>query len=217
MHTECLDQRAPALLAKLKKLVSTRGFILAGGTAAALHMGHRKSVDFDFFTAEQFSNDELIRNIKKFGLSPELFQEEKGTLTLSINGVKVSFFQYPYPFAEKPSSLSGIPVAGLIDIASMKVLAITQRGAKRDFTDLYFILQDVPFQKIASNMVKRFGKDRINPVIVGKALVYFEDAEADPDPEYLGRKKNWKEIKRYFIDHVRQIVLDLQKHTERDD
>jgi len=93
----------------------------------------------------------------------------------------------------------------------MKTLSITQRGAKRDFTDLYFILQDVPFQKIASNMIKRFGKDRINPVIVGKALVYFEDAEADPDPEYLGRKKDWKEIKRYFVDHVRQLVLDLQK------
>ena len=211
MHTECLDQRALALLSKMKKVVSSHGFVLAGGTAAALYLRHRKSVDFDFFSAKPFSGDELLGNIKKLNLSPALLQEEKGTLTLSINGVKVSFFHYPYPFLEKPSRLSGIPVAGVIDIAAMKTLAITQRGAKRDFTDLYFILQDVPFPKIAANMIERFGKDRINPVIVGKALVYFEDAEADPDPEYLGRKKDWKVIKRYFVDHVQQLVLDLQK------
>lgn len=211
MHSECIEKRALDLLSGLKRIVSSGRFILAGGTAAALHLGHRKSLDFDFFTAKPFSNEELLGKIRKLGLSPALLQEEKGTLTLSIDGVKVSFFHYPYPFAEEPSSLSGIPVAGLIDIAAMKALAITQRGAKRDFTDLYFILQDVPFPKIASNMIQRFGKDRINPVIVGKALVYFEDAEADPDPEYLGRKKDWKAIKRYFVDHVRQIVLDLGK------
>jgi hypothetical protein len=140
-----------------------------------------------------------------------MLQEEQGTLTMTVDGVKVSFFHTPYPFLEKKTGQNGIPVAGLIDIASMKVLAITQRGAKRDFVDLFFILRELPFAKVAENMIARFGKERTNPVIVGKALGYFSDAEADPEPAYLGKKKEWKTIKKFFIDHVQQFALDLDR------
>lgn len=212
MHVECLQEKALRLIPKLKKIVTDGGFILAGGTAAALHMGHRRSHDFDFFTKRHFSNERLLRTIKKWGLPMAVLQEEQGTLTLLIDGIKVSFFEYPYPFNEPRIFLSGIPVAGLVDIASMKMLAITQRGAKRDFADLYCILTKIPSPVIAGNMVARFGRDRISPVVIGKALVNFTDAEADPDPEYLGTHKGkWKEIKQYFVNQVKQIVLDIEK------
>ncbi len=211
MHTECLPPVALRVLTDLKETVRAHKFVLAGWTAAALHLGHRMSVDFDFFTETPFSTDKVFQEIKKTGRTVETLQEERDTLTVTVDSVKASFFHIPYPFLEKKTPLHGIPVAGMIDIASMKILAITQRGAKRDFVDLFFILQDIPFTKVAENMIIRFGKDRINPVVIGKALVYFSDAESDPEPVYLGKRKEWKIIKKFFLDHVQQFVLDLDK------
>lgn len=103
-----------------------------------------------------------------------------------------------------------MPVAGILDIASMKVIAISQRGTKRDFIDLYVILQEVPFHKIAEHMINRFGKERINPLHIGKSLVYFSDAESNPEPEYVkGKEIKWDKIKKFFKGHAKQFVLDL--------
>lgn len=214
MHSECLTPRAQAVLKSLTAVIRTHEFVLAGGTAAALQLGHRTSVDFDFFTGRRFSTDTILQELRTLGLKAVILQEDKDTLTITADRVKVSFFHYPYPFIENTVDLKGVPIAGLVDIAAMKVLAIAQRGAKRDFVDLYFISQDVPFAKIAANMLERFGPDRINPVVIGKALVYFSDAEADPEPEYMGKKKEWKRIKKYFTDHVQQFVLDLHRASQ---
>jgi predicted nucleotidyltransferase component of viral defense system len=191
-------------------MVRARGFVLAGGTALAMQLGHRISEDLDFFSTERFSTDELFRGLKKAGLAPSVLQEEKDTLTVNARGTKLSFFLYPYPFLERQRTMSGIPLAGVIDIASMKVMAITQRGAKRDFIDLYHVLKDVPFRKVAENMVRRYGDGKIGAVHVGKSLVFFEDAESDPEPRYCGRGPEWDAVKRFFRKNTRQMVLDLE-------
>lgn len=199
------------LLKKLGKIIAENQFILAGGTALALQINHRLSIDLDFFGGQEFSMDRVLNNISRMGLKYSVQQEEKGTLTLIVNGIKVSFFHYPYPFVQKTVLKNGIPLANILDIASMKVIAICQRGTKRDFVDLYFVLQDIPFRKIAENMVKRFGKDRINPVNIGKSLVYFKDAESDPPVRYCGKiRPDWALIKSFFIRSVRPIVYDLE-------
>jgi hypothetical protein len=93
----------------------------------------------------------------------------------------------------------------------MKLIAITQRGAKRGFVDLYWILQEIPFFKIAENALLRYGKNRTNSVHTGKSLAYFADAESDPEPEYVGKSRPaWPDIKAFFLNHVRQMVLDLE-------
>ncbi len=98
----------------------------------------------------------------------------------------------------------------------MKIIAISQRGAKRDFFDLYFILQTIPFWKIAENMTKRFGHDRINPLHIGKSLVFFDDAEADPDPNFIDLKNpTWNNVKKFFRKSVQQMVLDLEKAKDK--
>lgn len=98
----------------------------------------------------------------------------------------------------------------MLDTASMKVIAISQRGTKRDFVDLYFILQKMPFHKIADHMVRRFGKERINPVHIGKSLVYFSDADSNPEPQYMkGKNIDWDKVKKFLRNHVKQFVLDL--------
>lgn len=212
MHTECLSPQAQKLLCSLKDIAHKHNFVLAGGTALALQIGHRISVDLDFFSEKSFSTDALYRELQKTGLKPIVQQETEGTLTAMVSGVKVSMFHYPYPFLDKKLHWKDIDIAGIIDIASMKVMAITQRGAKRDFVDLYFILQDNPFRKIAENMVQRYGADRINPVNIGKAIVYFSDADIDPEPRFCGKEKpDWNSIKKFFVKNVRQMVMDMQE------
>ena len=212
MHTECLLPQGQKLLGILKGIVHKHNFTLAGGTALALQIGHRVSVDFDFFSEKQFSTDALYREFQKAGLKAIVQQETEGTLTAMVHGVKVSMLYYPYPFLDKELNWKGIDIAGIIDIAAMKVMAITQRGAKRDFVDLYFILKDIPFRKIAENMIERYGADRLNAINIGKAIVYFSDADIDPDPQYCGKERpDWKDIKKFFVKNVRQMVIDMQE------
>jgi len=212
MHTDCVPSNALKVLDQLRDIIHTHRFTLAGGTALALQYGHRISVDLDFFSEHPFSTEKLYQEMKGGGLEPEIIHEEEGTLTSMIEGVKVSMLHYPYPFLEKEETLRDVPVAGILDIASMKVIDISQRGARRDFVDLYFVLLDTPFWKIAGNMVKRYGAKRINPVNIGKSLVYFNDAEGDPDPQYRGDvRPDWESIKKFFKSRVRQIVLDIEE------
>ncbi|MBI5969651.1 MAG: nucleotidyl transferase AbiEii/AbiGii toxin family protein [Deltaproteobacteria bacterium] len=214
-HLECLPDGAREALKRLKPVAASNGFVLAGGTGLALRLGHRVSNDLDFFTARDFSTAKVFEEIKGLGLSGRVIQEEEGTLTVLAGDTKVSMFRYRYGFLEETETVDGVPVAGVVDIASMKVIAISRQGAKRDFVDLYFILRDAPFWRIAENMVRRFGADRVAPMHIGKALVFFDDAEADPEPLYLSTSKpDWKRIKKFFKDHVRQMVMDLQKAKE---
>jgi predicted nucleotidyltransferase component of viral defense system len=212
LYTNCLPEKGLNVLAKLKGIVNEYHFVLAGGTALALQIGHRLSVDLDFFTQQEFSTETLFQRMTKLGLRPEILQEEYGTLTTVIDGVKISMFHYPYPFIDIFVEVGGVSASGILDVAAMKVIAIGQRGAKRDFVDLYFILQNVPFWKIAENMVERFGTERINPVHIGKSLVYFNDADTDPEPKYIVRKViSWETIRIFFKKNVKQMVIDLQK------
>lgn len=212
IHNECLPRNGQTVLKRISEIINEHRFILAGGTALALRLGHRISVDLDFFTRNKFSTDVIFRQLKEAGLNPEVLQEEEETLTVMIDGVKVSMFHYPYPFLDACSKTGDITIAGTGDIASMKITAISQRGAKRDFIDLYFILQVVPFFKIAENVIGRFGPERINPVHIGKSLVYFNDADSDPEPQYLIKKPpKWEDIKKFFKRNVKQMVIDLQK------
>jgi len=215
MHPDCLPSDTRELLKKLAGIVRSHEFILAGGTGLALQLGHRISVDLDFFTAKPFSTERAFSELKGSGLGPEVLAESEGSLTVIMEGAKVSMFHYPYPFVEDRKEVYGIPVAGLIDIASTKVVAINRRGAKRDFVDLYFVLQDIPFRKVAENMVERFGGERLNPVHVGKSLVFFDDADSDPDPEYSDKERpTWEVVKNFFVRNVRQMVLDMEMAKE---
>jgi hypothetical protein len=211
MHRECFPEKGWKVLRELKEMLARRGAILAGGTALALHIGHRISIDLDFFTNKDFKVEQVISEIRKTGLSFSIIAEGDGYIIANIEDTKFSLFRYEYPFPDKPAVYKGIQVAGVFDIASMKVIAISQRGTKRDFVDLYFILQDIPFHKLAYDMVNRFGRERINPVHIGKSLVYFSDAESNPEPEYLkGKEVSWAKVKSFFRQHVRQFVFDLE-------
>jgi predicted nucleotidyltransferase component of viral defense system len=210
MHRECFPKKGWKIFHDLVGIFNKRRAVLAGGTALALQIGHRISVDLDFFTAEPFKVEAIISEIRKTGNSFMILSESEDHLTVDVEGVKISLFRYGYPFLQEPIFFENARIAGLLDIAAMKIIAINQRGTKRDFVDLYCILQGIPFHKVAGHMVKRFGKERINAVNIGKSLIYFSDAESEPDPQYLaGKIVLWETVKKFFKQHVRQMVLDI--------
>lgn len=211
MHKECLSKKGWKVLYTLKDILIRYHLILAGGTALALHIGHRISGDLDFFTDVEFNVESIISEIRKAGCAFSVISEGKDYVTVDVDGIKVSVFKYDYPFLDRIFIYRGVGIAGVLDIASMKVIALSQRGTKRDFVDLYFILKDIPFHKVAEHTVRRFGRERVNPVHIGKSQVFFSDAESNPEPEYIkGKEVSWIRVKDFFRDHVKQFVLDLE-------
>lgn len=208
MHKECFPSRGWKVLTSLRGIVLKYEAVLAGGTALALHLGHRISVDLDFFTEKEVMADSLVKKIKETGLPFQEISEGEGYLVALVDGIKFSIFHYDYPFTD-PVVYKGVRIAGILDIAAMKIIAISQRGTKRDFVDMYFILQNVPFHKAAEHLVRRFGGERINPVHIGKSLTYFADADPNYDPDFTGKKVSWETVKTFFRRHARQFTLDL--------
>jgi hypothetical protein len=201
--------QARALLPRLAPRVARHRFILAGGTSLALHVGHRLSIDLDFFSEEEVLPDLLVGELRSAHLNPEVIQVAPGTLSVVTEGVKVSLFQYPYPFVDAPQPYKGLRVASVLDVAAMKLVAIAQGSARRDFVDLYVILQQTPFGAVAARAVQRYGAGFIEPVVIGKGLTWFEDADGEPDPQYLGQPLPWDDVKAFFASSFRQFVLDL--------
>jgi hypothetical protein len=139
MHPAILNSAQQSALAVLIRQPTVPSFYLAGGTALALHLGHRESVDFDFFRPESFDPRQLLEELPA---PPRVvvLQEARDTLTVDFRGVKTSFFAYRHPLL-KPLEHGPLTVslASIPDIATMKLAAIAGRGSRKDFVDLYFI------------------------------------------------------------------------------
>ncbi|TSC70304.1 MAG: hypothetical protein G01um101470_850 [Parcubacteria group bacterium Gr01-1014_70] len=183
---------------------------LAGGTALALQVGHRQSVDLDFFTPQgTFNTTNLERDLINTGLWATTSQD-KGTLYGNLKGAKMSFIAYPF---FKPSShklhCGSICILEPADIAVMKIIAISQRGKKRDFIDLYwYALNKELLLPVIQRVTERYPGQEHNVPHFLKSLVYFADAEADPMPT-LFFNADWKTIKAYFQKEIPKIAKEL--------
>lgn len=207
MHEEALYEKTREVFLKLNMLSLLSDFYLAGGTALALHLGHRKSVDLDFFKFDSFSPQKIYNSLQD--LNPKIIQETEGTLDIIVNDVKVSFLQYPYKMLKSTIVYKSIYLASIEDIACMKITAISSRGSKKDYFDLYMILQQYSLEEIFKLFIEKFkGIDySLNHIL--KSLVYFEDAEKDPEPDLL-IDLNWNEVKKEIIN----IVLKFSKESQ---
>ncbi len=208
MHEKVLSEKSKTLLAKLKKQndPALRDWILAGGTGLALLVGHRISDDFDFFRNKNMDIDSLHNLFKKTGIY-ETLQQGENTLTILTHEVKISFFQVPAPFIFKPSPYIFFSIADIRDIALMKLIAISGRGSRKDFIDLYTILRGGDILNDYFKMLpKKYSKERINYYHILKSLTFFEDAEKEPMPKML-EPFNWEECKAFFTRQAHNIVL----------
>jgi len=203
-----LDKKRKDLLNKLGFL-KDYGFYLAGGTSLALQIGHRTSLDFDFYTKKEFEPPRLREEFdKRFKKVREIHVAE-GTLILDIEGIELSFFKYPYKLVKPCLKLEDVNLASVEDIAAMKILAISQRGKRRDFIDIYFLIQKFGLKKIMELTKEKYSMFNIYVGLQG--LSYFKDADEDLEVDRfrLFEKISWGKIKNYIVKEVNEERFQL--------
>jgi predicted nucleotidyltransferase component of viral defense system len=183
-------------------------FYLAGGTALALQLGHRVSVDLDFFTANEFDNKAIIERLQP----DRVVMDYRQTLHLEKNGVRITFLFYDVPLVFPLLTWRGLEIADSRDIIAEKFKTVSQRGARKDFCDLYAALHhgfDIATACAAFN--RRFFNTGINSYAVLKSLTWFQDADQDPDPVWLSvdYSTEWSTIRDYFTSHAREFKKHL--------
>ena len=209
MFREILTEPQQTLLELLSRVPEVRSFYLAGGTALALLLGHRRSRDFDFFRATDFVPQGLLTVLRSTG-EVEVLQEAAGTLTVTLRGVPTSFFHYAYPLLRSlRESPWGIGLGDPDDIAAMKLSALAGRGSRKDFVDLYFYAREVaPLQSAMDRFREKYQGISVDPYHLLRSLTFFDDAEAEAMPDLLTRV-TWDEVKAFFKAEATRLFRDL--------
>ncbi len=205
MFFDVLPRRALRLWGSLSHLPALRSFYLGGGTGLALHLGHRRSDDLDFFSARSFRPDLLARRLATIS-PPERLTFGEGSLECWMGRFKVQFLHYPYRLLRTLHQTKYGPLADPLDIALMKLVAISQRGSRRDFIDLACFLRQhpqIPLGELLEFLPRKYGK--INRAHHLRAVTYFADAESEPMPR-MRWSLRWSEVKRQLEDEVRDVV-----------
>jgi predicted nucleotidyltransferase component of viral defense system len=200
LHFETLPVGTLDLLKNLSAHPVLQQFSLVGGTALALRFGHRRSIDFDFFTPDSFDvealADTLSRELPQFATSGM----NKDGFNASIGDLKVDFVTYRYPLLAQPETQDGIRMFSLPDIVGMKLSAITNRGARKDFYDLHALIQHLGVDALIDIYRQKY--PRHDPMIALRSMIYFDDAEEDADPDLL-ISKSWEEVKEEIREAVK--------------
>jgi hypothetical protein len=204
--TEGLSKKQISVLKSLGRQMSAMGFYLAGGTALAIHLSHRISVDLDWFTPNSFADGMILaQSLRNSNIDLDIEQVSSGTLHGSVKGVRVSFLQYQYPLLKPLEQWNEMscPLASLEDLACMKLSAIAQRGARKDFCDIYALGKKAfSLSQMLGFYQKKFSIRDIGSVLYG--LVYFDDAESERMPRML-LDVGWREIKNTILGWVKEV------------
>ena len=192
---------APELMELLKKIMSEKlfsDFNLVGGTSLALQIGHRNSIDIDLFGNSEINSDLFIEKLSEFG-EVKVAQSTKNILITKVNDVKIDFVNYKYPLLTDCLFFDTIRMASKTDIAAMKLNAIAGRGSKKDFIDLYFLLNEFSIKDILSFYEEKYSDGSV--FMVQKSLTYFEDADFQLQPQMF-LDFDWETCKQKIIEEV---------------
>ncbi len=184
-----------------------RPFYLAGGTGLALRLGHRISVDLDLFANIETLDDALRHSIAtalEREHRVELLQDSVLGLVLTADGQPCSFFSYGFPLLARTDPVSGLQVAGLLDIGLMKLDAIAGRGTRKDFYDLYFIAPRLSLDKLFARSGDKYPYSREFGMRVLTALVDFDIADQQDEPTML-QPVEWEQVKAFFLAEARRL------------
>jgi hypothetical protein len=207
MHYEALDEKRRALLPALGAF--KKEFYLAGGTALALHVGHRVSIDFDFFTEKDFETEDVYEQVQQVFGKTLRTQESPRTLAVVIqDDVRVSFMGYRYPLLETCVDTEHMRLASLPDIGCMKFGAIVSRAELKDYVDLFFILKRFPLPQLLTNLSKKLPS--LDQNLVLKALVSFDDVTIEPINFIKGNEVTFSEIQESIIKSVKSVPLGIR-------
>jgi hypothetical protein len=189
------------------KLVSSNQTVkqayLAGGTALALQLGHRISIDLDFFTDIKFNEQSLSAELSEL---PSYEEEGNSWQTVwgKINETKFSIFYYKYPLIEEVKNFEGLKIASTKDIAAMKINALEDRGTKRDFIDVYFLSKTFTLDQMLEFYNQKYSSLNDHLYSILRSLSYFEDADQDETPNMI-IPIEWEEVKQFFIGESKRL------------
>lgn len=205
MFKQALSPKTKTVLALLGKQEFIKHFYLAGGTGLALHLGHRLSLDLDFFTAKKFDTQKIISRLTNLGQF-SLIQKDFGTINGELNGIKLDLLFYEYPLLKSTAEYLKAAIAHPIDIGLMKLTALGSRGSKKDFIDLYFICrQIISLPELFNLLPQKFSKVHYEPYHLIMGLTYFKDTDQETMPQMLVDIQ-WDKVKEYFQAEVKKII-----------
>lgn len=212
LHDEVLTESGGEVLRTLGPVAEALGFHLGGGTAVAVHLGHRRSIDFDWFSpSPELDPHELAGELRERAVDFRTEQVGHGALHGAVSGINVTFLRYRYPLLGEPLPWEryGCRVASLEDLACTKLAAATQRGAKKDLFDVAAICSArIPLEQALALYRRKFDLDDVGHVLI--SLTYFDQADREPDPELLSSPP-WEEVRGT----LRTWVRDLTRPGER--
>jgi hypothetical protein len=205
MHHEALTEEGRKVFPYLKDF---KDFYLAGGTALALQLGHRVSVDFDFFSEEQISSRLLPKITRLFStrkISPSLNNPDE--LTVFLNEVKITFLRYPFPPLFPLQRSQGIRLLSITDIAVTKAYTIGRRGEWKDYVDLYFCLYEkhCTLPEILSLAETKYGSE-FNDRLFLEQLLYLDDV-SETSINFLKKVVSTEELVRFFEEKVKEVQI----------
>ena len=183
MHEEVLNTAQHELLPLMKQF--KREYYLVGGTAIALHIGHRRSVDFDMFKASAINHKKNLDKIASSGSRHEVTRRVSEQMNLIVNGVKLTFFQYPFPVVPECSFCDIFRMPSLLSLAAMKAYALGRRSKWKDYVDLYFLLTSCfSIETISARASAIFG-DLFSEKLFRAQLSFFDDIDYTESVEFL--------------------------------
>lgn len=197
MHLEVLNKNQSEVLPFLKAF--NRSFYLVGGTAIALHLGHRRSIDFDLFCHAPLNKMRVKRKLNEIPFSQNLITEDYEQLHLFINEVKTTFFHYPYPIEHPVKVENVITIPDLITLSAMKAFALGRRAKWKDYVDLYFLLKNHFSVGEISNKTEFLFGALFSEKLFREQLAFHKDIDFSEPVEFLVPPVPEKEIKDFLI------------------
>jgi len=198
MHPAILTQKQNELLPYLK--VFKRKFYLVGGTAIALHLGHRRSIDFDLFCQTDVNKKDIRKKLESFPFKIVKLSEDTDQIHFVINDVKITFFNYPYKIEHPLNIGQYFSLPSLLSLASMKAYALGRRAKWKDYVDLFFILRDHhSVEEISREAIKNFGQF-YSEKLFREQLAFHKDINYSEPVEYLIDPPPGDEIRLFLIE-----------------
>ena len=203
MHNEILSKNQLDLLPVIK--LFKREFYLVGGTAIALHLGHRRSIDFDLFKQHRLVLSRILNKLAAYQPYTVTRRVDE-QLNLTLNDVKFTFFEYPYTIEANCRFENIVKLPNLLNLASMKAFALGRRSKWKDYVDLYFILKDHLSVKQIVEMSSTIYGQLFSEKLFRAQLSYFDDIDYSEEVEYIVKQPSDKEIREFLTETAIDIL-----------
>ena len=211
LHKETVEPGTLVLTERLSQDAALKNFVLVGGTALSLQLGHRKSIDLDFFSTNPFDTRETARYLTDRHNASEIVAS-RNTLHMNIDNVRTSFMAHQYPIVGSVNELDGIRMASLEDIGAMKLSAIVNNGRRiKDFIDIHFLLKERRLDQLLNAYTAKYAD--ANPEIAKRALLYHDQIKFNTNVHLIGDNLRWPEVVKRFkeaVAHPGRVLSEIK-------